>query len=997
MMSRSLLLVFAKRLVQFLTLKQCAKSLVIALVLLAVACTSYKNKKKNLIGPVISDLPDVIVEPAVRSPINNEITLSKVEAAFQKALNSTDDPDTRRTILIRLADILMLKSEDQMLASNSPGRFFGEAIEQYRELIEFQKQPSLGAIQSTKNDNSLDQLLYQLSKAYTLDGDLVLAGKSLDVITTRHQGSEYFPEANFRRAEQAFNDKNYVLSEKLFKQVIDEGVLSPFYQNALYMHGWSQFKLSNYDASIDAFIKVIDHFYGREDSLKSLTKSQQNVVDDTLHVMSLGFDYLDDVETLSSKFAGENKRYYVADVYRALGDFYYSKNRFRDSANAYRQYVIDNPLADDAPAFSGYIIDVYDKGDFPSLLIPVKQEYVEQYGIDSEYWKIKSVFVRESLSVNLKKYIEELAKYEHSIAQGIVAKENANKKNQLDQKKSKPLFVPGVRNKFLSAANWYDQFIRTFPEDNKTPDMYLLMAEALTEANELTRAFDAYEYLAYQYALPADNKSKGAEAGYAAVVLAQTFIERSKRNTVNGRVDNTVKQQWQNRFVGQSLAFADNYSEDPRAVNVLTLGAERLLQTSRQPEAVLAATRVTNWQPQASVQLRRTAWLVLGQSEFDLLNYLGSDQAYEQALLLTSQSSPERKNLIDRRAASVYKYGESLLAQESQQQAAVDQLLRIQNIAPNTAIAKTAQYDAGNQLIEMKQWSRAEQVLLDFRKRYPNNPLTKTLNAKLVVVYQETGQWALAGDELSALSASSIDPLLRRQSLLLAAELYNKSGLVDLSIKSYEQYIKKHPRPIDERVEAINTLSLLFKDKNNNKSYEYWRKQLISVHETAATDQTDRSLYLAASAQSYFAHKSYQIFTQIRLTLPIRTSLRKKQKALSLTVASYQKIINYGVADFVTEANFYLGESYIRLSSDLLNSQRPKGLSELAQEQYDVLLEEQIYPFEEKAIGLHESNIARVKENFYDEWVQKSFASLAKLSPGQYNKPELRSLSRELY
>lgn len=996
-MSRSLSLVFVKRLVQSLTLSQCAKLVVIALTLLAVACSSSKNQKKNLIGPTISNLPDVIVEPAVRSPINNEITLNKVEAAFQKALNSTNDPNTRRTILTRLADILMLKSEDQMLSSDSPGRFFGEAIEQYRELIELQKQPSLDALQIKKNDKNLDQLLYQLSKAYTLDGDLVLAGESLDVITTQYQGSEFFPEANFRRAEQAFSDKNYALSEKLFKQVIDEGVLSPFYQNALYMHGWSQFKLNNYDASIDAFIKVLDHFYGKEDSLKSLTKSQQNVVDDTLRVMSLAFDYLDNVETLSSKFAGENKRYYVADVYRALGELYYSKNRFRDSANAYRQYVVDNPLADDAPAFSGYVIDVYDKGDFPSLLIPAKKEYVVQYGIDSEYWKTKSVFVRESLSVNLKQYIEELAKYEHSIAQGIVAKENANKKKQLDQKKSKQLFVSSARNNFLSAANWYDQFIRTFPKDNKTSDMYLLMAEALNDANELTRAFDAYEYLAYQYELPADKKAKGAEAGYAAVVLAQTLIERSETSGENGSVDTANKQQWQNRFVDQSLAFADNYSEDPRAVNVLTVGAERLLQTSRQPEAVLAATRVTNWQPQASAPLRRTAWLVIGQSEFDLLNYRGSDQAYEQALLLTSQSSPDRKTLIDRRAASVYKYGESLLAQEGQQQAAVDQLLRIQNIAPDTAIAKTAQYDAGNQLIEMKQWARAEQVLLDFRKRYPNNPLTKTLNAKLVVVYQETEQWALAGNELSALSANSVDPVLRRQSLLLAAELYNKSGQVDLSIKSYEQYIKQHPRPIDERVEAINTLSLLFKDKNNNRSYEYWRKQLISVHDTAGTEQTDRSLYLAASAQSYFAQKNYQSFKQIRLTLPLKNSLRKKQKALSLTVASYQKIINYGVADFVTEANFYLGESYILLSSDLLDSERPKGLSELAQEQYEVLLEEQIYPFEEKAIGLHESNTARAKENLYDEWVQKSFASLAKLSPGQYNKPELRSLSRELY
>jgi len=41
-----------------------------------------------------------------------------------------------------------------------------------------------------------------------------------------------------------------------------------------------------------------------------------------------------------------------------------------------------------------------------------------------------------------------------------------------------------------------------------------------------------------------------------------------------------------------------------------------------------------------------------------------------------------------------------------------------------------------------------------------------------------------------------------------------------------------------------------------------------------------------------------------------------------------------------------------------------------------VLLEEQAFPFEEKAIQLHQVNTARAKEGTYDEWVQKSFAAL---------------------
>jgi hypothetical protein len=51
-------------------------------------------------------------------------------------------------------------------------------------------------------------------------------------------------------------------------------------------------------------------------------------------------------------------------------------------------------------------------------------------------------------------------------------------------------------------------------------------------------------------------------------------------------------------------------------------------------------------------------------------------------------------------------------------------------------------------------------------------------------------------------------------------------------------------------------------------------------------------------------------------------------------------------------------------------------------------LEEQAYPFEEKAIHIHESNVERVAQGIYDQWVQKSFSKLKVLDPGRYAKSE---------
>ena len=81
-----------------------------------------------------------------------------------------------------------------------------------------------------------------------------------------------------------------------------------------------------------------------------------------------------------------------------------------------------------------------------------------------------------------------------------------------------------------------------------------------------------------------------------------------------------------------------------------------------------------------------------------------------------------------------------------------------------------------------------------------------------------------------------------------------------------------------------------------------------------------------------------------------------------------------------------------------MNSQRPKELDELALEQYEILLEEQAYPFEEKAIEIHEVNVQRSWKGTYDAGVKRSFDALAKLLPARYNKPETRlEVSNEIH
>ena len=90
------------------------------------------------------------------------------------------------------------------------------------------------------------------------------------------------------------------------------------------------------------------------------------------------------------------------------------------------------------------------------------------------------------------------------------------------------------------------------------------------------------------------------------------------------------------------------------------------------------------------------------------------------------------------------------------------------------------------------------------------------------------------------------------------------------------------------------------------------------------------------------------------------------------TIDAYSKAMNYQVAEVTTEATYQIAEIYHDFAKSLMNSQRPKGLDEEQLEEYELLLEEQAFPFEEKAIDIHLANFKRIPAGTYDEPTKKS-------------------------
>ncbi|RYY03862.1 MAG: tetratricopeptide repeat protein [Gammaproteobacteria bacterium] len=914
-------------------------------------------------GKTLADLPSAVMPDA-----KNTVAIvdnNKIETSYQKALASAEDPVLRQQIMARIADFEMARSEQQQLNANDSGHYFDKPIVLYRELIALQEksgQPVKGV--------ELDQLRYKLAKALSMDSRGDEAASALDQLAKTAPASTYMGETQFRRAEKAFADGDYLAAEKHYQSVAEDKN-NPLQQNALYMQGWAEFKRADYDSALQSFAKVTDQLLvsaKKPDQLagavERLSGAQKNMMEDTFHVMSLSFSYLEGAQSIIDLQKEMGDRVYEHLLYENLGQLYLDKKRFSDSAETYKSFVEHNPLSDYAPEFSIKMISVYEQGNFPSLILPAKQEYIQRYGISSTYWTQRNGLVGVNALNYLHKSLQELAEFEHAQAQELAV---TNKTES--------------RASFSRAANWYREFVATFPKDPKNSEMTFLLAESLSESGDYPQAINAYEQVAYQY----QDKEHGADAGYSIVLLANELA-------TGQLLAETQKAAWQERKTNYALKFAQGYPADPRAAAVLTQAAQELLNQKRFAEAATVAEEIINLKPPAEPKLQFTAWLVLGHSNFDDKNYAGAEKAYWQVLTLLpanaqTPGAPTAQQMRDRIAASIYQQAQSDLSLGQKDQA-IAKLLRISDVAPDSDIAIKGRYDAGVYLIEQQKWSEAEQVYLSFRQQYPKHELTASIPAKLVLIYQNQSKWALAASELSIMERSSNDPNVKRQSLAMGAELYEKSGNKTLAIEQYQRYANEYPRPVAEAMEAELHLAQLYGELKDNSKRQYWLQRMIDANASAGAQANDRTKYLAASAANEIADAPYKEFASTPLTLPLKQSLKVKRAALDKALKAQEVVLAYGVAEFTTQASYRIGDIYAQLSRDLMKSERPKDLDALALEQYDLLLEEQATPFEEKAIQIHQANAQRTTKGIYDQWVKQSFEALATLLPARYKKSE---------
>ena len=802
-----------------------------------------------------------------------------------------------------------------------------------------------------------DQVLYQMSRAYEELGQTEEAMVVMERLVRDFPSSHYINEVQFRRAEYFFTHKRYLDAEAVYKKIVDIGVGSSYYELSLYKLGWTFYKQQLYDEALQRFIALLDHKVATGyDFAQTGDDLERKRVDDTFRVVSQSFSYLQGAESVMDYFEKYGKRSYEDRVYSNLAEFYFEKRRYSDAAAAYNAFVNRNPLHRVSPQFHMRVIEIHIAGGFPSLVIEAKKAFAQNYGLKAEYWKHFDPKERPEVLGFLKTNFTDLAHHYHALYQNPEqAKEKAEN--------------------FQQALHWYEEFLVSFPADAESPSINYQVADLLLENRSFARAALEYEKTAYNY----PGYEKGSAAGYAAI-----YAYREQLREVAPEEKESVKRE----TVRSSLKFADTFPQHEKAAIVLGAAADDLYEMKDYEQSLVTARKLIGAFPGADREVLKSAWTVVGHSCYDLQRYTEAETAYVQLLALIPADDPSRAGFVDNLAASIYKLGEQANAAKDYRGAA-DHFLRVGRMAATSKIRANAEYDAAVALIQLKDWKMSATVLAGFRELFPGHELQPEVTRKVAFVYQEDGQLSLAANEYERVETESKDEEVRRGALALAAELHEKTGNKKQALAVYRRFVGYFPEPVEVNLEMRHKVSEILKAENDRKGYLDELKEMVAIEAEAGKARTPRTRFLAGKAALVLAEQSYERFAEVQLVKPFEANLRKKKELMKATTLAFNKLVEYEVGEVTAAATFYLAEIYGHFSKSLTQSERPDGLDAQELQEYELAIEEQAYPFEEKAITVHEKNLELISVGIYNNWVDKSLAKLAKLLPVRYDKPEV--------
>ncbi len=906
---------------------------------LLLACQSTEKR------PSLADI-DVSTGKSIKNkvfikPKSNEEILK----AYSNYLNSAGvDDKSRINALSRLAELEFELSNKLLHEKDTTTKQDNERIADklYNKRLDKTINLLSTSLRDYPKSRNNDTLLYQLAKAYDQRGEHFKSIETLTLLIEKYPKSPFYVEAQFRIAEDAFSLQDYSTAEYAYTEVIIAQDNHVFYEKSLFKRGWARFKQQYYTEAVDDFLEaVLEHEF---DEFENLNNSERDQFDEYFRAIGLAFSYLGGSEPLYSYFKDQDDFKYTYHTYSMVSDIYLKQERYSDAVETHQQFIKFYPLSENIPYSHLKIIEIWKNSGFSNKVYDAIESFYVNYNPTSQYWKNQNEnsHVNRAIRRSLKEYVVLMTGYYHN-------KYQSSTKN----------------SDYKSTKLWYERYLKHYKAYANQDNINFLYAELLSQRQQYQEAFNFYELAAFENDILIHK-----DAAYASIIVSDKLFSNQTSNKT-----------YLNKHIDYTLKYSQKYPTDIRTPKLLLHAAE-IAYKARQYKTMIELSDLLLSNKTVGSRIYFTS--LKAESYFHLGEYKESESIYLNLLKANSLNQGKRNQLEDKLALAIYKQAELELHNNNIPRA-IHHYARISTLAPDSSIASAGLYDAIALNMKHKQWSSAIIDIKRFQSLYPHNKHLPDVSKKLSVAYLSSNQGIKAAQEFEKISSMDQDNAVKAAALWQAAELYESKNRLNDAIRSYKEFTHKFKKPFSQYMEAMYKLVEIYSKTGNTNASTRWLNMIIKADESALNNaKSDRTNFITSNAYLSLARVEKDKFNNIRLSLPLKNSLRKKKSVMQKAVTLFGKASKYNIYETATESTYSIAHIYKEFSKALLNSDRPTNLNAEELDQYEILLEDQAFPFEDKSIEFYEINLSRIKEGLYNNWIQDSHKELITLFPVRY-------------
>jgi len=810
-----------------------------------------------------------------------------------------------------------------------PARDYHRPLQLYQALIERFPQSSL-----------VDDAAYNIAFLTDELGNKAKAVELYSAFTQKFPDSRYVPDCLMRMADYYFNPPQNEITKAidLYKRVLAYKD-TPRYDEALYMLGWSYYRLSQYPEAISYFTALADDVERAKRLDPQNRFTNPTLREESVEYIAISFLDYGGPEAAADYITSIGGRSYGADILKKIGDVYMGeKEEYENAIHAYEVLLRLYPEVPIAPEVQAKIAECYRHLDDERLAYLSRDRLYSQYREGSAWWS---------------KVTEPKAKERATVLAEAALRNNINLLLQrAEQTADKSLY--------LQAVNDSRAYIQSFPSDTSAPLIHWNLALTLdTKLKRYDEAYTEYIEISNRYwgskyqKLAAENAIAVArDAAAGAIVVADTMLKQVQPPPATiGELKVKALARERKALTPAEQRLAEAYANyirlfphDSTTAVVLANAGALYYDHNQFPEALRYYNTLVKHFPN-SPEVNYARYTIL-ESYFGKLDFKSSEIVAKK--ILTAPSTPEMSLKAKRRLAESVFLSAEALADSNQHLAAAEEYRRVVAEVPDAAFGDLALFNGGLEFDKAKEYSRAVETYNLLIETYPkSNYLLDALN-NLALDYGELGEFRNAALTYEKLASAQPDSNKARDALYNASVFFVRAQDWANAIRINRQYIAKYPRAedADDLLYDVATYYLKLGDvENANGIYgeyverfpdsprvvetyfrrgEYFRER-NRTHE--ATREYEKSLaksnelkakgleandYFAAEALFALTNLQYAEFDQIVFRLPqaeMEQSKKRKRELLLAVVDGYTRVAAYGT-ERLYQATYNIGQAY---------------------------------------------------------------------------------------